>query len=190
MSNKVTGNEVYKSIPFIDGYYVSNKGNIKYWGGARKPSANSHGYMHLIVDGKSYKVHRLVAKIFIPNKNNLPYVNHKNGIKTDNRVENLEWCTAKYNVKHANDNGLINRNRGLWLHNSIPVGIVDDTGNFVKIFETMKLAVAHVSRSIAALTHHLNGDTKSCAGCKWKILTKDEYIKLTTAYINQLNKEI
>lgn len=54
---------------------------------------------------KTFQVHRLIAIKFIPNPNNLPQVNHKNMVRNDNSIDNLEWCTAKYNLEHARKNG-------------------------------------------------------------------------------------
>jgi len=70
-----------------------------------KAGKNRQGYMNVVLTkngrSKTYKVHRLVAIAFIPNPNNYPIINHKDENKTNNKVENLEWCTSKYNSNYG-----------------------------------------------------------------------------------------
>ncbi len=91
-----------------------------------KPQLNSStGYYCYVFSrwgsGKDvrYNIHKLVATHFIPNQNNLPEINHKNGIKTDNNVSNLEWVTREENIRHGFLTGLIKVNKGENAHNSV-----------------------------------------------------------------------
>ena len=94
-----------KEIEKYPGYYVDDTGKVysNKLGSLReiKQRPKTHGYLYvtLSVNNKRYfpRVHRLIAEVFIPNPNNLPEVNHKDENKTNNRVDNLEWCTSHDN---------------------------------------------------------------------------------------------
>ena len=98
--------ERWKKIDGYDNYSVSDMGRVR---NDKKniilKNVKILGYVtvNLCKNGvaKKLKVHRLVAEAFIPNPNNYPIINHKNEIKDDNRVENLEWCTIKYNTNYG-----------------------------------------------------------------------------------------
>ena len=92
----------------IDDYEITRDGNIfnKRNGHKVKPQPNGKGYLRASIGGKLRFVHRLVAEKYIPNPDNLPQVNHKDGNKLNNSVDNLEWVSNQQNRDHAIKNGL------------------------------------------------------------------------------------
>ena len=109
--------EVWKDVAGYEGFYqVSNKGNVRSVerrdsrgcrrrGRMLKPGYDGSGYpqVNMYQNGKlkTKKVHRLVAEAFIPNLESLTHVNHKDEVKTNNELSNLEWCTHKYNMNYG-----------------------------------------------------------------------------------------
>ena len=114
--------EQWKEVLGTNGQYeVSNTGFLRThnWKGSgqtriMKPALDSRGYLRtmIVINGRArtIKVHRLVAEAWIENPQGKPQVNHKDGIKSNNHIDNLEWVTKRENIQHAFDNGLMKWN--------------------------------------------------------------------------------
>lgn len=140
-----------KNIKGFPLYTITDKGEvISYKTGKpvkRKLVKDKDGYFRVSLSNNNHsftkKIHRLVAEAFIPNPQNLPQVNHINGIKTDNRVENLEWISISGNIKHSWDIGLRESHRNV-LSNLGKVTIKKATDASKKPIEMVELSTGNV----------------------------------------------
>ena len=104
-----------KFIENSDNYYICDEGYVIRNKKKLKPRPTRYGYLRVNIKINGVFVdkyiHRLVAEYFIPNPQNFPEVNHKDGCKNNNHVSNLEWCTKKKNMEHASAIGLLSKKR-------------------------------------------------------------------------------
>lgn len=180
--------EIWKDIPGSNGnYQASNLGRIKSF------KINPNGYIMSLKNSKGWylscillinnertttRIHRAVAKLFVPNPNNKPHVNHKNMNKQDNRAVNLEWTTPKENNDHAikhkpwKINGMINYNKNIKPN---PIIQLDLMGNYIQTFKNGKEAAIETGvcqrniLQVANRTEYKPGLTrKQAGGFIWK----------------------
>ena len=167
--------EVWKDIQGYEGLYqISSYGRCrridrKY---ILKPHKTNRGYdiYQLTVKGKikNYLIHRLVAQTFIPNFKNKPQVNHIDGNKDNNRVDNLEWCTCSENMKHAYDNGLIKICEGINNHNHRSVLQYTKYMKFLKKWNSIAEASRELMLKQASISRVCLGKRKTTGGYIWR----------------------
>lgn len=152
--------QIYGNVKSLKRHGCNEK-NISIW-------KNNSGYLCVTLfknsKGKNKLVHRLVAECFLNNTYDYPVVNHINGNKNDNSVNNLEWCTQKYNMQEAQKNGFLHP--GDNLPKKRKINQFDLSGNFIKQWNSMIEIEKKLKYKVASI----------CQCCKGKIKKSHNYI--------------
>lgn len=164
--------EIWKDISEYESIYeISNYGKVR-----RKDSnyilknqIKPSGYFYVTLSKnkatKKKYIHRLVAEAFLPNPKNLAQVNHKDGCKAHNHINNLEWCTQQENLLHAKKYGLISPTIENLNHESKPVIRIEDG----KKFDSATMAAKEMKVSTSAIRKAiLKGKNATSCGFHWK----------------------
>lgn len=172
--------EIWADIEGYEGLYqASNLGNIKSLLTSKllKASVNSSGYLKVELHNKGkvkvFYVHRLIASTFIPNPSNKPQVNHRNGNKLCNSIDNLEWVTASENQIHAINKRLRRPSPMFGLKGGLsplskPILQYDKNGILVKKWNSIADVEYTLGFHRSCISNNLIGNTKSSYGYIWK----------------------
>lgn len=175
--------EIWKDVVGYEGLYqVSNLGRVKslprkhhtrgwYMTKERILSPRVCGsqreYLAVYLFGdnkhKQYKIHRLVARAFVPNPHHYKEINHIDENKGNNRADNLEWCTRSYNVNYGNGS----LKRALTMGKSCVQ--LDDKGNILHTYPTMEIAAQNVGVDSSNISRACSIKNRKCAGYYWRL---------------------
>lgn len=172
--------EIWKDIEGYENLYqVSNLGNVRSLRHTKPhlitQTKNRNGYLQVALSIcsnklKKFYVHRLVAQAFIPNPNNLPQVNHKDENKLNNRAENLDWCTPKFNINYGTS--LERRAKAQTNRKDLskPVLQFDKNGNFINEYQSMSDATRKTGIHFSHISKVCKGKVNynSAGGFIWK----------------------
>ncbi len=173
--------EKWKYIKNSSEYEISTLGNIRRNKRNLKISDKpTYKIIRLKLDDKykTYYIHRLVAETFVPNVNKKEFVNHKDGNKHNNNIDNLEWCTRQENEIHAWKNGLKEKIRETskenlkiarkYIHVNKPVNQFDLNMNFIKKWDSAFQAQKKIGIDSSAISKCCNNKLKKAGGYIWQ----------------------
>ena len=164
-------------------YIITRDGNvISPSGKTLKGRVTKNGYLRVIISGKYYYIHRLVADAFIPNEDNKPQIDHKNGNKKDNRVENLRWVTSYENMnnqltKDKIKNIMIGKKRSkesvdkqrktIKSKNNYVIVQLNKNNQIIATYDTIADASYCTNLCASDIGRCCSGKRLSCGGYKW-----------------------
>lgn len=194
--NVIANGEEWRDIAGYERHYqVSSYGRVKSlkreghpMEHILKPKKRADGYYSIsLYHGRNYKrfqIHRLVAQAFIPNPNNYPIINHKDENRTNNRVENLEWCSYRYNALYSKcPSNELNRP-----DMSLPVAQYTTDGILVKEYPSIAEAARAINSTPTSVSNACYGKTKTCYGFVWRLITPKITHNLSSDEISDIKR--
>lgn len=174
----------WRTIPNYENYLVNSDGDVfsKHTNKLLKLRKSKFGYMRAALynsSGEKHEimVHRLVALAFIENPLNLPQVNHKNEVKTDNRVENLEWCDCSYNINYGTRNSIVSKKQKENKDKTVARKVMQinpNTNEVIKVWNSLRDIERELGIPHSNIYYCCTGKRKTRGGFIWKYYDQKE----------------